>query len=476
MKGGVIIFDIDLGKYRVSNTLIKLSLPPMLGMIVYSILNIIDAYYVAYLGALEFAALTMTIPFSVFVASFASTLGIGIASLLGQALGRSEYAKANNIAWHGLILGMTLGIILVSFASANLDLVLTLLGCNYETLNLSRAYLSIIIIGYLFTFFIIIVGNVLQAQGNTFLPMLIAIIGVAIEVILDRVLIFGLGSIPALGLPGAAWASVISDIVSCLVLIYFIKAKSGLVAWNWRDFKADFRIIIAIHKIGIPLMLMEAVSVIMMVWFNRQIAMYGFFAVTVYGLFAKIRGLFLTPAIAITQGMMPLVAYAYGAGQGARIKECLVKALLFSTVLLIGAWFILQIFPDIIMSRFSDDQLLISMSRSGLKLATLFLPVVGVIWVFNATLQALGRGVSTMAFSILRQIIIFMPVVYVFKNMLGLPGIWIGIACTDIISAGCAFIGGAWLWKHVEARKKLPWSHWLKDGFILKRTAAWLRL
>jgi len=455
--------------------LIKLSFPTMTGMIIYSMFSLIDTFFVAKLGAASLAAFTLTIPVQILITSMASATGVGVTSLIARTLGKGDIRMANNIAWHGIVISIAYGIFFVILGIKYIDDLLIFFGCTPETFVLSKRYLNIILIGCIFTFLPMMLGNIVQGEGNTLLPMLVVLTGIALNVILDPLFIFGWGIIRPMGLNGAAIATVLSEIIAGLLLINLILHKKNFLTWSLSHFSPSVKVLVGIYKVGFPTMVMELAGVVIMVILNRLLAVYSYTAIAAVGIFLKVRSLIYMPVAGLAQGTMPIAAFAYGAGSMDRVKETIVKASVIALAIMAAAWFALQFHTVWIVDFFSNDPALTVMGSTCMRMATLALPLMGPIVILNTVLQALGKGTTAMWFSLVRQIGLLLPLLIVLPKIFSLNGIWLSFSVTEFLSALIAVYYMVALWRELQTRRKSSMFILLKVSYSLQRMMAWLR-
>ncbi len=461
---------------RVGRLMLRLSLPAITGMIIYSLFGLIDTFFVAKLGTGALAAITLCIPIEILLVSVGSATGVGITSLLSRTLGMREYKRADNIAWHGLIICVIYGVLFSCLGVANIDGLLRMFGCTAELYSMCRQYLYIILMGSLFTFIPMICGNILQGEGNASLPILLAVVGIMFNVILDPVLIFGLGPLPPMGLSGAAWADIIALAFCSLISLQTMYRSRVYLSWSWHHFRPDLRVLFGIYKVGLPALLMELLSVALLVLFNKILLGFGSVAVAVMGIFSRIRSLIYMPVYGLTQGAMPIIGFAYGAGDHERVKEAIIKASVVSFIFVLVGWLAMQANSEWLMSRFTSDRELILAGISCLRLATLCLPVMGPIIILGSVLQSVDRGVSAMALSIIRQIGFFLPAIFILSYYLGINGVWLAFSISELLSAILALLYFTRLWHSLQPK---PAQHrkvvFFTSGYVLGRISAWMK-
>lgn len=460
---------------KVGLLMVRLSLPAISGMMIYSLFSLADTFFVARLGTDALAAITLCVPIEILLVSLGAATGIGITSLLSRTLGQQDYRQADNIAWHGLIICVLYGILFTWVGVVYVDFLLTLFGCTPELYGLCLEYLTIILLGSLFTFIPMTCGNILQGEGNTSWPMITALAAITLNVLLDPLFIFGWGPLEPMGLAGAAWADVAAQtFCSGLAMIAMYKSRVYL-SWSKSNFRPDIKVLIGIYKVGLPALVMELFSVGLLVVFNKILLGFGSIAVAVMGIFSRIRSLFYMPVYGLTQGSMPIIGFAYGSGDRDRVKETIIKAMFGSLIFVIAGWLAMQIHPQWLMEWFTSDQEVIDAGVVCLRLATLCLPVMGPIIILGSVLQAMGRGFSAMTLSMTRQAIFFLPSILILSRWWGLNGMWLAFSVAEFLSALLALLFFFHLWHSLNPARRTSRSILLWPGNFMSRIAAWLK-
>lgn len=460
---------------RVGRLLIELSLPAGMGMIIYCLLGLVDSFFISRLGAAPLAALTLSMPAQILISSIAASTGVGLTSLISRTLGSGDYKYADNAAWHGLLLSIVYGLLFMLAGSNYIDDVLLISGCTAETFKLCQEYLHIILMGSLFTFIPIIIGSIMQGEGNTVLPVMFTLLTMSFNVILDPVFIFGYGIIEGQGLNGAALATVLAQLISSLLMLWVIARKRDLLSWSLGNFRPRLKVLVEIHKVGFPAMLTEIAGVLLMLVLNQVLAGFGFRALAVLGVFLRVRSLAYMPVFGLTQGIMPIVGFAYGARKLDRVKESIVKASVFSLLVLAAAWLVMQKYPLWIMAFFSSDPALLTAGADCLRWATIFLPLMGPVFIISSVLQAMGKAVAAMYLSLIRQLILFMLPLLIIPAYCGLNGVWLVFSLSELLSSVLALFFLLSLWKELQVKKSRPAVILLPVTRSCRRFLAWLR-
>lgn len=454
--------------------LLKLSWPVMAGNVIYSLLCLVETYFVSLLGAVPLAVTTLTIPTQIFITAIGSAAGVGLTSYIARTLGEGRREEAVNAAWHGILLAVVMGLFMWWLGTAYLDEMLIWSGCSQETFALSKTYLTIILSGSVITFMAIILANIMQGAGDTFWPMLTSLAGLIVNVALDPVLIFGYGPVPAQGLSGVAIATVLGNLCAgALTIVLLVRRYPALTRIN-RFFIPRLRIISAIFRIGAPALVMELAALLVMIFTNRILVAYGASAVAVLGLFLRIRSLVYMPVFGLNQGVMPVAGFAYGGGLPDRVKETMIKASAMAFMLIALPWAVLQGDPTWVMHFFSHNPGLSKLGEECLHWAALVLPLMGPIIILTAILQAVDRGMEAMWLSLFRQILTFLPLVIFLPRWLGLNGVWMAFAMSEALAALLGALFFKILWRQLSP---LPRTRIvvLSPVYSVRRMMAWLR-
>ncbi len=460
---------------RVGSLMIRLSWPAINGMILYSLFSIIDTVFIARLGTSALAAIMICVPVEILLVSVGSATGVGITSLLARTLGKRDFKAADNIAWHGLVICIIYGLLFPWVGLSNMDYLLIRFGCTPELFALSREYLYIILLGSLFTFIPMMSAHILQGEGNTVLPMLTSLVGVILNVMFDPLLIFGWGPIPALGMRGAALATVIAQFFCSVMALLTMYKKRVFLSWSLLNFRPEVSILTGIYRVGMPALLMELLSVFLLVFFNKVLLEFGSSAVAVNGIFVRIRSLFYMPVYGLAQGAMPIIGFAYGASNLERVKEAIIKASVWSLGFVLLGWFTMQFHGAWLMGWFTSDSELAMAGVVCMRWGTLFLPLMGPIIILGNVLQAIGRGMTAMWLSLLRQLGVFLPALLILPPIFGVNGIWLAFSVAELLSGFVALLFFARLWQNLQTRKGYTMLMVFQRDKWLRRLRVWLR-
>lgn len=425
-----------LGVEPILPLLIKLSIPSMLSMTIQALYNIVDSIYLGRYSTDALSALSIAFPLQMILISIAVGTGVGASSLISRRLGQGDNQKASSAAEHVLILSLVYGLIIALvglFFSENLISIFT---DNTSLIRDGTEYIRIIFMGSIFLYVPMLANNILRGEGNTFVPMISMLIGSVINIVLDPFLIFGIGFFPELGVAGAAYATVFSRFVSGIYIVYKVFTNDQDIKINYKKFKFDFTVIKDIYNVGLPAMIMQMLSSVMVGGLNIIVGGHNEYAVAVVGIYFKLQSFVFMPVFGLNQGYMPIVGYNYGHNNPKRMKQTMKYGLLTGFIVTTIGFILFQASPEIFIRLFSDDPELISIGIDALKTISLAFPIIGLSIVASTTFQAVGKGMISMVISFLRQIVILLPIAYFLGKFGQLKHVWFAFP----IAEGFSFI------------------------------------
>ncbi len=430
-----------------------LAVPLFVSMIVQTLYNIVDTAFVGRLGAESIAALTFAWPVFFIFISLNEGLGAGISSRISRFLGEKNKKQAENTAMHGVFLSIIIAIILFILGFIFIRPLLSLFGASGQTLELAIDYMQIIFIGGGFLLLMGIFNRIFTSQGDAKTAMKIMVSTLIINIILDPIFIYVLGY----GVKGAAIATTIAFFFGFMLSLYYIKTKSDLDI-KLSSYKFSKTILKQINKVSFPATIMMLTTAFTFMFLNRFISYFGVDYVAAAGLSFRLEHIAITPVLAVSLSMIPLVGMLYGAKQYHKLKSIslygLKLNLLFSTI--VGA--ILFLFPGMLLRIFTSDPNILAIGVPYLRIMVFAYPIMAVGYLVGRVLQGIGVGLPALIINLLRGILIPVPFFYIFIFVLGYG--YLSIPFAMIIGAiVSSFIGIVWLERklkkiHIEIIKK----------------------
>lgn len=432
--------------------LMNMSLPMMLSMLVQALYNIIDSIYVSYLGTGALTAVSLAYPLQNIVVSVAVGIGVGISSVLSISLGENNQEKANRAATLGMALTVLHCILFVVGGLVITGPFIRLFTEDPEVFTQACDYTYIVVCVSFGALLQIAMEKIYQGIGAMKTTMCLLAAGCVINIILDPILIFGLLGAPALGVKGAAVATVIGQICAFLLYIVVYKWKNPGVMIHPRYLKLDKGLIRQIYSVGIPSSLMMTMPSILVGGLNGLLSAFSEVHVAVLGIYFKLQTFIYMPANGIIQGMRPIIGYNYGAGKDARVRSAIRYSLAAAAVIMFLGTVLSLALPGQILGMFQAEPELMEAGKIALRIISLGFLVSSVGIIFSGVFEALGKGLHSLIISLLRQLVIILPLGYVLSRFLGAVGVWISFPVAELLASIVACV----LLKYTAEGKYFP--------------------
>lgn len=430
-----------MGTMKMTRLLFSMSIPAICSMLLQAVYNIVDSIYVSHISEEAMAAVTLVFPIQMLLVAVGVGTGVGLNSLISRRLGEKRFDQANSAASHGFLL------ILVNWA------VFFLFGffCsrpfytwyaedNVGLVDMATSYGSIVLCLSGFMFTQVTCEKILQSTGNMVMPMLSNMVGCIANIILDPIMIFGYFGCPAMGVAGAAIATVIGQFLGMCTVLGFFFLKTHEVRVSFRNFRFSWQMIKDIYVVALPGMLMQAIPSFVNIVLNQILIGFSVTAVSVLGVYFRLQSFIFMPTFGLTQGAMPIMGYNYGARNRERLMHVTKLTLKTAVIIMICGLALFQLFPAQFMSIFDAGDEMMSMGIAAMRLLSLcFVPAaVGVS--FSVFFQALGRGVYSLFMTLIRQVIVIMPAAWLLSRVFGVTGVWLSYPIAELFGFTFAII------------------------------------
>lgn len=433
----------DMASKPVFPLLMKMAIPPMISMLIQSMYNIIDSIFVAKLGEQALTAVSLAFPMQNLSLAFSVGLGVAINALIARNLGANDSKQVNKIANHGIFLTTIHSLLFVFIGLFLMRPFFQLFTNDPTVIDYAVTYGSIVITLTFGSIYHITIEKMFQATGNMFVPMLLQGIGAIVNIILDPILIFGINGYLEFGVAGAAIATVIGQMTACILAIILFKRSKSPITISLKHFKPELQTIKNIYSIAIPSGMMMSLPSILVSILNSLLAGVSQTAVAFFGVYYKLQSFVYMPSGGVIQGMRPLVSYNYGAEHFDRVKEIIKTTIYTIGIIHIAGTALFIIFPSQILSLFSASPQMLEMGVSGLQIIALSFALSTFGVVMSGVFESLGKGKESLSISLLRQLLIIVPLSFLFIDTIGLIGVWITIPLAEIIAS----IVSIWLFK-----------------------------
>jgi putative MATE family efflux protein len=439
-----------MGEEKIGKLIWMFSLPAVIAMMVTALYNVVDSIFVGNgVGPIGLTAVTVAMPVMIVMMAFGMLIGIGATALISIRLGEKKVDVAEKILGNAVTLIVIASVLLTAIIILFLDPILIKLGATPEILPYAKKYTSIIAWGGIFQYIGFGLNNIIRGEGNPKLAMTTMIVSAVLNTILNPIFIFYF----KLGISGSALATIISQAVSAIwILEYFVNKKS-LVRLHAPNLKLDKQIVSGIFSIGLSPFLMQIAASVVVVMFNNSLLRYGGgIAVAAMGVINRVMLLILMPVFGINQGVQPIIGYNYGAKNYGRVKEALKKAIIYATAITTFGFIVIQVFDVYIIRIFNNNEQLVNLGSTGLKIFLFLLPLDGFQIVSANYFQAIGKPIYSIFLSLSRQVILLIPLIFILPLVWGLNGIWFAGLFSDF---GSALLTGILLWVEVKKLREM---------------------
>ena len=417
-----------------------MAMPMVLSMLVNSLYNIIDSFFVAQISEEAMTALSLVYPVQNFINAVGIGFGVGINAVIAFYLGAGDNKKADQAATQGLVLAMIHGVVLTVCGITMMPAFLGMFTSSKTVIELGVHYS---VIAFSFTL-IIVVGvtfeKIFQAVGNMKTTMISLMCGCIINIVLDPVLIFGYGPFPEMGIEGAALATGIGQTLTLAIylVVYFVRPIRVHICRQY--ILLSKKMVIKLYSIGIPATLNLALPSLLISALNAILAAYSEVYILVLGSYYKLQTFIYLPANGIVQGMRPLIGYNYGAGENKRVSQIYKIVLCMSGIIMVLGTVICLLIPSQLMGLFTHTEATIQTGKTALRIIGAGFIVSAVSVTSSGALEGLGKGIPSLLISLCRYVVVIIPTAFLLSRFFGAVGVWNAFWITEVISAVISLI------------------------------------
>ena len=423
-----------MGTMPENKLLLSMAVPMMISMLVQALYNIVDSIFVSRICEDALTAVSMAFPWQNIVIAIAVGFGVGINALLSRALGQKNAERVNQVAINGLLLaGLSYLLVLVAGLLGIRAYMRTQTDIE-SIVNYGITYLNICILCSFGVFVEITFERFLQATGRTVYSMITQLTGAITNIILDPILIFGLLGFPKLGIAGAAWATVIGQCVGAVVAVTLNHFKNPEVHLRLRHIRPNGRLMGEITAISIPSIIMSCISSLTCFVMNMILIAYSSTAVAVFGVYFKLQSFVFMPVFGLNNGMVPIIAYNYGAQKPERIHKTIRLGMVYAVAIMLVGLLVFQLIPKELLLMFDASDAMLEIGAPALRIMSLAFVFAGIGIVSGSSCQAFGYSVYSMLISIARQIVVLIPAAYLLSLTGVLRSIWFAFPIAEIFS------------------------------------------
>lgn len=413
-----------MGVMPVGKLLIQMALPMMISMLVQALYNIVDSIFVGYISENALTAVSLAFPIQNLMIAVATGTGVGINALLSMRLGQKNQNAVNDTAMNGLFLSLCSTLIFIVLGFTIPEVYFKSQTTDLEIIDYGIKYLRVCLIGSFGLFTGITFERLLQATGQTVNSMIAQLAGAITNIVLDPIMIFGLLGCPALGITGAALATVVGQFVTFFVSAYLNFKKNKEIVFNFKTFKPSKSVIAEIYRVGIPSILLASIGSVMTYLMNLILGAFTMTAVAVFGVYFKLNSFIFMPVFGMNNALVPIIAYNYGARNRKRITGTLKRGVIIILCIMTFGTVLFELFPEFLLGLFNASPEMLEIGIPALRIIAIHFPVAAICIIFMSCFQALGMGITSMIVSFVRQLVVLLPVAYLLSLTGVLSSVW----------------------------------------------------
>lgn len=424
----------DLEYRNIPSLLWKFFVPAFTGVIINSLYNIVDRIFIGQgVGAYALSGLSVVFPIMIIMMAFGMLIGMGAGVRVSINMGKKDHKRAELVLGNAFVLIIIVSLLVTGLGFLIKDPMLRLFGASDITMEYANDYLNIILLGTVLNMTGFSLNNLIRSEGNAKIAMYSMLISAGSNLILDPILIFVLD----MGVQGAAYATIISMFLLCVWVIWHFRSSRSVIKLRLKNLKIVPEIVMYIIAIGFAPFAMQIASSFVQGALNTQLIKFGGdLAVGAMGIINSVIMFIAMTIIAINMAAQPIIGFNYGAKLYTRVKETLVIGIKAASIISLGAWVLVELFPVPIIKLFnSDNAELLEIGKTGLRLIFMAFPIVGFQIIVGNYFQSIGNAKTAALLSLLRQVILLIPAILIFPNFWGLEGVWVSAPIADTLSA-----------------------------------------
>ncbi len=414
-----------MGVMPVRKLIISMSLPMMISMLVQALYNVVDSVFVARIGEHALTAVTLAFPLQSLMIAFGSGVGVGINALLSRSLGEKRFDRSDKAANTGILLTFFNYILFLLICLFVAGPFIRTQSADAEIYTLGTTYLKIVTGLSFGLFFQMTFERLLQSTGLTIYSMISQGTGAIINIILDPIMIFGLLGCPAFGVAGAAYATVIGQMAAALIgLTLNLKFNKEIHYSVDSILHPDGKTVKTIYKVGVPSILMMSIGSVMTYMMNRILIVFSTTATAVFGVYFKLQSFFFMPVFGLNGGLIPILAYNYGARKRSRIDEALKSAVVIAVGIMIVGTIVMNLFPETLLSFFNASEDMLRIGVPALHIISIHFPIAAVCIIMGSIFQAFALSTYSLIISIIRQLVALIPAAWLLAQTGNVNNVW----------------------------------------------------
>lgn len=423
-----------MGVMPIPKLLFQMSLPMVISMLIQALYNIVDSMFVAQINENALTAVSLVFPVQNLMIAIAVGTGVGINALLSRNLGEKDFKSADLAARNGIFLAAASYIVFALLGVSLTSFYLSVQTSDAQIIAYGKQYMYVICAMSFGCFLQITMERLLQATGKTLLTMVTQGTGAIFNIIMDPILIFGLLGFPRMGVAGAALATVAGQTLGMLLGLFLNVRMNKEINLNMRKFRPHLSTIRQIYSVGIPTIVMQAIGSVMTFGFNKILLLFTPTATAVFGVYFKLNSFIFMPVFGLNNGMVPVIAFNYGARRKDRILHTIKLSVAAAVVITLAGFALFLFLPAQLLGLFNASPSMLAIGVPALRTISICFPFAGYCIVIGSVFQALGNGMYSLWISLARQLLALLPAAFILAKLVGLSAVWWSFPIAEIVS------------------------------------------
>lgn len=421
-----------MGTMPINRLLVNISLPMVVSMLVQALYNIVDSIFVAQIDEYALTAVSLAFPLQNFMIAVAAGTGVGVNALLSKRLGEKRMKDVNLTAGNAVFLTFVNYLLFLVIGLCFSGLYFELQTDIPEIVEYGKTYLLICTAASFGMYGQFCFERLLQATGRTVCTMITQTTGAVINLIFDPILIFGMFGFPKMGIAGAAAATVFGQIVAMFFAFYYNQKKNTEIRLSISNIRPDKQTLKQIYEVAVPAILMQSIGSVMTFFMNKILLGFTSTAAAVFGVFFKLQSFIFMPVFGMNNGLIPIVAYNYGAGYKDRIMKVTKSSMIAAVVMMIAGLLTAELIPDKLLLLFNASDQMVEIGIPALRILSICYLFAGISIVASGVFQGLGKSVYSLVLSVIRQLVILLPAAYLLSLTGILEAVWFSFPLAEL--------------------------------------------
>ncbi len=423
-----------MGTMPMNRLLLSMALPMMISMLVQALYNIVDSIFVSMISENALTAVSLAFPIQSLMIAVGTGTGVGINAILSRSLGERDQESVNKAAENGVFLAVLSYVVFLIVGLTAVRPFYLSQTQDEEIVAYGISYLSIVCFCSIGMFIQMTFEKLLQSTGRTMYTMITQAVGAIINIIFDPIMIFGLFGFPKMGVAGAAAATIFGQIVAGGLAIFFNLKVNHDIHISFRGFRPDRQMIGRIYAVGVPSIIMQAIGSVMTYGMNLILIQFTSTATAVFGVYFKVQSFVFMPVFGLNNGMVPIIAYNYGAGNRKRVTHVTRLSVTYGVSIMVVGLLIFQLFPDKLLGMFNASAQMLQIGVPALRTISLSFLFAGFCIVIGSLFQALGNGVYSLVVSAARQLVVLLPAAFLLAKTGNVNNVWWAFPIAELMS------------------------------------------